>query len=796
FLIAKSRGMTFSTPRANNDRMAPSSVTTSVFLVKNPIPGIVAQCYNHCMPTPIKFLVKKLRHMWRFIKKHIWSVVLWGMAAGFAFAGLFMLWAATLQIPDLSSLENRVIQQSVNIYDRTGTVLLYDLNNNARRTVVPLANISPYIQDATISIEDPTFYENSGIRPTSIIRAILADIMAGGKVQGGSTLTQQVVKVTMLTNDKSITRKIKEWVLALKLTRTLTKNQILEIYLNQIPYGGNLYGVEETAQTFFGKHASDLDLAESAYMAAVLPAPSYYSPYGYHKDDLDKRKDLVLQKMLEHGFISEEQMNQAKAEDVVFQKQRTTSITAPHFVFYVQQYLEDKYGTDILQQGGWKIITTLDADLQAQAQATVQKWALSNTKNYNASNAGLVAMDPNTGQILSMIGSRNYFDPAIEGNFNIALAERQPGSAFKPFAYAEALVKGYTPDTVVFDVPTQFSTTCAADNFTSTNGCYSPGNYDGNFRGPMTLRDALAQSINVPAVKALYLAGINDTLQLAKSMGVSSLTNANQYGLTLVLGGGEVTLLDMTNAYGTFAANGIHHPTTAILKITDSNGNVVEDNSQPSGSQILPPGVAENINSMLSDPVARAPLGENSIVSFPGHDVAVKTGTTNNYRDAWTIGYTPNLVVGVWAGNNDNTPMVKKVSGFIVGPMWHDVMTYALDKYPNVSFTTADIPSTEGIKPALAGNWQIPGNDGSIHEILYWVDKNNPTGAPPSNPWSDGQFHLWDPPVMAWAAAHGIGVPTTATTTDPNIPGPIINNPGVPIQPGIPNFPSQQQQGQ
>jgi 1A family penicillin-binding protein len=748
------------------------------------------------MPTPIKILIKKVRKAARYIRTHIWSIVLWALALGFAFAGLVMLWAATLQIPDLSSLENRVIEQSVNIYDRTGTVLLYDLNNNARRTVVPLASISPYIQDATISIEDPTFYSNSGIRPTAIARALFVDIAAGSKVQGGSTLTQQVVKETMLTSDKSITRKLKEWVLALRLTKALTKNQILEIYLNQTPYGGNLYGVEEASQTFFGKSANDVDIAEAAYMAAVLPAPSYFSPYGYHKDQLDVRKNVVLQKMFDYGYLTQEQLDSAKKEVVTFQTQRSSSITAPHFVFYVQQYLENKYGADVLQQGGWKIITTLDADLQTKAQATVQKWALSNTKNFNASNAALVAIDPNTGQILSMVGSRNYFDPAIQGNYNITIASRQPGSAFKPFAYAEAIMKGYTPDTVLFDVPTQFSTTCDATNFTTGNGCYSPVNYDGQFRGPMTLRDALAQSINVPAIKVLYLAGIDDTLQLAKSMGISTLNGADQYGLTLVLGGGEVTLLDMTDAYGTFATNGTHYPTTAILKITDSNGTVVEDNTQPSGTQVMPPYVAEDINSMLSDPVARAPLGENNIVSFAGHDVAVKTGTTNSYRDAWTIGYTPNLVVGVWAGNNDNTSMVKKVSGFIVGPMWHEVMAYALDKYPNQSFTTADVPSTAGIKPALAGNWQIPGNDGSIHEILYWVNKNDPSGPPPANPWNDSQFHLWDPPVMQWAAAHGVGVsapPDQSSTTPTEAPP---NNPMVPIIPIIPNFPSQTQLGQ
>jgi len=518
------------------------------------------------------------------------------------------LWTTTLQLPDLSSLENRVVQQSVNIYDRTGTVLLYDLNNNARRTVVPLPQISPFIQNATIAIEDPTFYQNTGVRPTSILRAILADITHGAAVQGGSTLTQQVVKETLLTNDKSITRKLKEWVLALKLTRSLSKDQILEIYLNQTPYGGTLYGVEQTAQSFFNKHASDVDLAEAAYMAAVLPAPTYYSPYGNHVAELNVRKNLVLQKMLDNGYITKDQYAQAKNEVVVFQPIHTTALAAPHFVFYVQQYLENKYGPGMLQQGGLTVITSLDADMQTQAEATVKKWGLSNAKSFNASNAALVAMDPTTGQILSMVGSRDYFDTSIQGNFNIALASRQPGSSFKPFAYAEALIKGYTPDTVVFDVPTQFSTACSADNFSTTPPCYSPGNYDGKFRGPMTFKNALAQSINVPPVKVLYLAGLQDTLKLAKSMGITTLGDPSRYGLTLVLGGGEVTLLDMVGAYGTFATNGTHYEPTAILKIQDDKGNVIEDNTQQTGTQILPISVAESINDMLSDPVAKAPL--------------------------------------------------------------------------------------------------------------------------------------------------------------------------------------------
>lgn len=693
--------------------------------------------------------------MRRYVRKH-WRVILvWLIGAGFFLLGLVFLWASSLKIPDLASLESRKVEQSTKIYDRTGTVLLHSLNSNTNRTVVPLSSISQNIQNATLAIEDPNFYQHHGIEIRGIARAIMVDILTLSLSQGGSTITQQVVKLTLLTGAKSPIRKIEEWLLALKVERALTKSQILELYLNQAPYGGNIYGVEQASQTFFGKHASEVGVAEAAYLAAVLPAPSRYSPYGNHKDQLDARKNLVLAKMEEHGYLTEEQRIAAEKEVVTFVPQRTSSITAPHFVFYVQQYLEEKYGPEAAEQGGWKVTTTLDADLQAKAQEIVQARAASQQANFNASNAGMIALNPTNGQILVMVGSRNYFDTEIGGNFNVTLAQRQPGSAFKPFVYAKAFEEGYTPDTVVFDTQTQFSTSCSAYDITNKEApCYSPDNYDGLFRGPMTLRDALAQSINVPAIKALYLAGINNSLELAKSMGISTLSNANQYGLTLVLGGGEVTLLDMSSAYGVFATDGVKYQPLSVIKIEDANGNVIEDNTQTPGTQVLPATVAQEINDILSDPVARAPLGENNLFTFPGHDVAVKTGTTNDYKDAWTIGYTPNLVVGMWVGNNNNKPMVRKVSGFIVGPMWNEFMSYALSKLPSSAFTRTEVDQS-GLKPVLRGQWQTPGSDGQIHEILYWVDKDNPNGPQPSNPANDPQFTRWDYSVQQWLASHG-----------------------------------------
>jgi membrane peptidoglycan carboxypeptidase len=430
------------------------------------------------------------------------------------------------------------------------------------------------------------------VKPTAILRAIWSNLTAGDLLsgQGGSTITQQVVKLSILTLDKSIARKLKEWILALRLERAVTKDQIFELYLNQVPFGGQLYGVEEASVTFFGKRASDVSLPEAAYLAAMLPAPTRLSPYGNHLEQLEKRRRLVLEKMREHGYITGDEFAFAIRAEVAFLPPKDSSISAPHFVFYVRQYLEDKYGEYALEQSGWRVTTTLDADLQAAAEEIVRSGALANTEKFNASNAALIAMDPKTGGILAMLGSRDYFDTEIQGAFNAAATKpgRQPGSAFKPFVYAEAFRKGYSPETVIFDLPTQFSTYCKPDdNNNNEYPCYAPSNYDNKHRGPINLRNALAQSINIPAVKVLYLSGIPDTIRLAKALGISTLENANRYGLTLVLGGGEVTLLDMTSAYGVFATDGIRFNPISVLKVEDAQGKVVEDNTNPTGTRIL-----------------------------------------------------------------------------------------------------------------------------------------------------------------------------------------------------------------
>lgn len=668
-------------------------------------------------------------------------------------AGIGVIAVAIQPIPDLNTFDSRKVAVSTKIYDRTGKTVLYDLNQDIRRNVVPLSEVSPYLQKATIAIEDSEFYSHGGVSLKGTLRALITDIATRSLAQGGSTLTQQVVKNTVLTGKKSITRKAQEWILAFKLEQKYSKDQILEFYFNVTPYGGTLYGAEVASRAFFGKSASELDIAEAAYLAAIPQLPTYYSPYGNNRKALDARKDLVLARMKTLGFITEEEYKNAKAEKVIFSRQQSNSILAPHFVFYVEQQLEKKYGADVATQG-LTVITTLDADLQRSAESIVNTYALQNQAKFNAENAALVAIDPKTGQILAMVGSRDYFDNTIDGNFNAALAMRQPGSSFKPFVYAAALNKGYTTQTVVYDVPTQFSTTCAAtDIYNSTYPCYAPQNYDNKFRGPMTFTTALAQSINVPAVKAMYLAGTDNVVSMAKAAGITTLEDPKKYGLSLALGAAEVKLLEITSAYATFANDGMRRPVVGILEVKDARGTTMEKYTE-SAEQAVNENVARSVSAMLSDNQARQP--EYPPVNpfyFPGFDVAAKTGTTNESRDAWTIGYTPTIAVGVWAGNNDNRPMVKEIAGYIVAPMWHEFMEVAINKLPKEYFN-APQPIPESAPAALRGITTL-----DAHDILYWVDKNNPMGGAPFNPGGDPQYAYWEYPVQLWAAGQ------TATTT-------------------------------
>lgn len=668
----------------------------------------------------------------------------------FVFASLFLIgvtaiaiYISTVNIPDFSNFANRKIDNSTQIYDKTGKILLYDVHGEVKRTQISSEEISQFSKDATVAIEDKYFYEHKGVRPTSIIRAMIANLKAGSFVQGGSTIDQQVIKNALLTREKSIIRKITEWAMAIKLDSQVSKEDILTIYLNDAAFGGTIYGIQTASKFFFNKDAKDITLAEAAYLAALPNAPSYYSPYGTHVDELEERKNLILKLMLGQEKINSQQYEEAKVEKVIWQKNSENG-KAMHFVFYIRDYLEKKYGKDVVDKGGLKVVTTLDYDLQSEAETIVNKYALENAKKYNATNAALVAIDPRTGQILTMVGSRDYFEvDAIPGNFNVATAPRQPGSAFKPIVYATAFMEGYTPETVLFDVPTQFSTTCSYDGTPlagyNSSSCYTPSNYDGEFRGPVTMREALAQSLNIPAVKALYLVGVKNAISTAQKLGITTLNINGNYGLSLVLGSGETSLLQLTNAYGVFANGGIYNPPAFILSITDIDGNTLEEYKQNNAS-VIPSFVAGYINSVLSDNNARAPLyGYSSGLYFPGKAVAAKTGTTNEYRDTWTIGYSPSIAVGVWAGNNDNSRINKGMSGMVAVPMWNEFMRFAIKDETSSSFKDGYQPADLAIKntnPPVKGLYCYTEN--GINYSYSILDTN------------DSQYNLWKIPSDLW----------------------------------------------
>lgn len=693
------------------------------------------------------------------------DVLIFGFAGVILVMAAVLIWLSTLEIPDLSSFEERRVLQSTKIYDRTGEIMLYDLHQDVRRTVVPFDQISPHVKNATVAIEDDQFYNHFGIDIKAIIRAAVSNVQEGGLGQGGSTITQQVIKNSVLQREKTFTRKAKEAILALKLEQLKTKDEILEIYLNESPYGGTIYGIEEASRAFFNTSAKDLTIGEAAYLAAIPQAPTYLSPHGNNKEALDARQKSVLEKMRSNGYITVEEYEAAKNEVVEFESQIVSGIKAPHFVMYVREQLAEKYGEEALAERGFKVTTTLNYELQEAAEKIVAEKVAINTDAYKASNAGLVATDPKTGDLLVMVGSKDYFSEDVEGNFNIALAERQPGSAIKPFVYAAAFKRGYLPSTILYDVRTQFSTSCEPYDLSGEAPCYAPNNYNDKFVGPISMRNALAQSLNIPAVKTLYLVGVQNALKLAADMGLTTLNNPDRYGLTLVLGGGEVRLLDMTHAYGVFANKGVKAEPRTILKIEDNQGNIVEE-TQVKEERILDENVTNMVSDILSDNVARAPLwGSNSKIYFPDRDVAAKSGSTNDFRDAWIMGYAPNIAVGAWCGNNDNGTM-QGLSGLITTPMWREFMDIALAKLPEESFTQPYIPTN--VKPVLAGYYPdptaaptssttpaVPFADtyNSIHSILHYVDRNDPQGAAPSNPASDGQYAYWEYGVQAWKQA-------------------------------------------
>jgi membrane peptidoglycan carboxypeptidase len=665
-------------------------------------------------------------------------------------------------VPSIQEIGSQQISQSTKIYDRTGTVLLYDIDNGQHRTLVPFDQIPQSVKDATIAIEDQNFYNEPAFDIKGIIRAMFVDITTHSFAEGGSTLTQQLARTAFLTLDQTLSRKIREFILAVKLNEYYSKDQILALYLNEVPYGPNISGVGEAAQDYFGVPVSQLNIAQSAVLAALPQAPTYYSPYGTHVSELLERQQLVLQQMYNTGKITKAQLTAAQNFKIAFQPQTASGsgIRAPHFVMAVENYLVQKYGENEVDNGGLKVITTLNWTMQQQAEAAVTAGVARDTQLYQATNASLVAQDPVTGQILALVGSADYFNTANDGNFDVATQGlRQPGSSLKPFVYMTAFQMGYTPDTILFDAPTEFSTDAecpAVPDFNSTDkNCFHPQDFEGTFAGPLSIRDALAQSVNVPAVKMLYLVGEQNAIQNAYNFGLTTLTDPASYGLSLVLGGGAVHLIDLTEAYSVLSQQGVKHAQTMILSVQDANGDTLESYNDQA-TQVADAQSVNLVNDILSDAAARAPLmgASQNLTVFPGYDVALKTGTSNNYTDAWAMGYTPSLVVGVWAGNNNDTPMQKAGSSILAAvPMWNAFMAQALPEVPNTTFTQPN--PTTATKPVLTGQYVI---DGQVHDILYYVDKSDPTGPDPTNPAIDPEYNNWETGVENWARANGYGI--------------------------------------
>ncbi|MBX4211546.1 MAG: penicillin-binding protein [Candidatus Yanofskybacteria bacterium] len=714
-------------------------------------------------------IISQVRQWYRALRP--WGILfVWGGVIGAILIFSYLIYLEST-LPDPESIAVRRVKESTKIYDRTGEVLLYDIYDEEKRTIIPWQQIPETIRQATLAAEDSNFYNHKGFDIKGILRAFVRNLQKGEIAEGGSTITQQLVKKALLGDEQTPTRKIRELMLAIEIERRFSKDEILWMYLNQIPYGGNAYGIESASQTYFGKPASQVTLSEAALLAALPQSPSYLSPYGSHTDQLYARKNFILRRMKELGYIDEKTSQEASAQQFTF-KPKAVGISAPHFVIMAKEYLEKRFGEEMVAGGGFKIITTLDAKLQKNAEDLVAHYAEINTKNYRASNAALVAIDPRTGDVLSLVGSKNYFDQAAEGNFNVATANRQPGSAFKPFAYAAAFDKGYPDTTVLFDVRTEFNPLCsgAANQVRDRQGnlCYHPQNYDGRYRGPISMRDSLQQSINVTSVKTLYLAGINDTVTLAKKMGITTLDNT-QPGLALVLGGAEVKLIDITSAYGVFANDGLRNPWSIIQRIELADGTVIEE-KQTKPTRALEAQTARLMADVMSDNNARTPVfGPNSPLNIPGRQVAAKTGTTQNNRDAWVVGYTPSIAVGVWTGNNNNTPMTQAGAGISAsGPLWKAFMLKALEGTAPETFQRPE--------PALADKIILNGSyfdpNGGPHTILYYVDKDNPLGPYPSNPTKDAQFANWEAAVRA-------NVSQPAPNPNPNPePTPVPGTPG------------------
>jgi 1A family penicillin-binding protein len=704
-------------------------------------------------PTKAPLFRRLRRHpeFWRYF----WTILVAAVFAGsVAVIGLFA-WIAK-DLPDPDNINVRNVAQTTKIFDRTGKVLLYEIHGAQKRTLVELDQISEHVKHATLTAEDRNFYEHGGFDPKGMLRGLFRSVLSGGQnLQSGSTITQQFIKKSVLTDEQTITRKVKELVLSIEIERRYSKDQILKLYLNEIPYGNVSYGIEAAAQSFLGKSAKDLTLSESALLAALPNAPTRYSPYGNNRDALIARQRWIIDGMVSEGYATADEAATAKEDDVLSRVlPRREPIVAPHFVFYVRELLVEEFGEQKVEQGGLKVITTLDADKQKIAEEVVAE-NLENIKKWDADTAAMAAFDPKTGEVLAMIGSADYFDDEINGQYNAILGKLQPGSSVKPIVYATAFERGFTPSTVVEDIKT---------NFSVSGEPYEPQNYDGQERGFVTIKEALAGSLNIPAVKTLYLAGIDSFQDFSGRLGYTTFGDRSRYGLALVLGGAEVRPIEHIAAFSAFAQEGVIHETKAILRVEDAAGKELLDATETSaGKKVFDPEIARQINDILSDNVARAYVfGESNYLTLGERPAAAKTGTTNDYKDAWTIGYTPSLVAGVWVGRSEGDVMKKGADGSkIAAPIWNRFMSRALAGSAPEVFTPPQPVVTgkavlDGDKTAQAV-YAIDRVSGKLatemtppDSILFFVDRADPRGPVPEHPEADSQFATWEESVARW----------------------------------------------
>jgi membrane peptidoglycan carboxypeptidase len=679
-------------------------------------------------------------------KPRRWPRVLLGLSLfGFILATAIFAFFAK-QLPNPKDFQERVVKESTKIYDRTGKVLLYEAGSNLKRTYVDLKEISPELQKATIVAEDDDFYHHPGVDIKGLFRALIFR----GEKGGGSTITQQFIKNALLTPERTLTRKIKEAILSLELERRYSKDEILEFYLNQIPYGSIFYGAESASQQYFHKKSKDLTLAQAATLASLPQSPTYYLQNPKARDE---RKNWILDRMAKLGYISAKKAEAAKKQTIKLVVNQDSTMLAPYFVNDVKKSLAEMYGEQNYQLMGLKVYTSLDYDLQAKAENTVNEWADRTNRWYNAKNIALTSIDPKTGEILAMVGGANFSQSQV----NIwtpenALSFQSPGSAFKPIVYATAFKKGFTPDTILWDVKTDF-------------GGYAPTNYDMKQRGPIRMKQALAQSLNIPAVKSLYLAGIPETINTAKSMGMIKTFDksiiSNSPDLSMAIGGRSIVPLELVSAYGVFATEGYRNLPTNIVKITTRTGKTIYQHKK-SSVKVLDREVARTINSVLSDNSLRAPMfGNNSWINL-GPWAAVKTGTaateTGKVTDVWTVGYTKNIVTGVWVGNNQNQPMYKNADGSnVAGPIWNQYMRKATANDSKIAFPR--------YKQIRTGKAILDGQVSGRHCILWWVNKDDPRGTYPQNASLDPQFIRWENAINGFKGTKTIPDKASVTST-------------------------------